>query len=241
MAMVSGIPLYAGFLLILSYPIEPWYYLPLMAVLAVVLDGILALKVENSMALRLASVLLAVLIALLVSGNVWQETRIRTTNVDLMTRQLQTLSMDHDLVVVYPWWLGISFSRYYKGQTEWVMVPDIQDRQMTRSDLVKAKMLDNRSIEAILEKITATFKNGHTVWVLGNLPLLEAGTRPIPLLPPPQPPYGWWDKPYIENWGCQIRAMLEIHGKLTPIPIRSEQSISPYEDVALSRVLSSAK
>ena len=43
-----------------------------------------------------------------------------------------------DLVIVYPWYCGVSFSEYYRGAAPWTTLPSMADHTLHRYDLAKA-------------------------------------------------------------------------------------------------------
>src|SRR5262249_46223066 len=90
------------FLGVVRFRTNPWYYLPLMAVVAVSADGVLCTVVAGlpGRVLRLGG---GVLLAALMFPGAWQRMRTRPTNMDLVAAELQALAVQRVLIVVSPW------------------------------------------------------------------------------------------------------------------------------------------
>ena len=77
-----------------------------------------------------------------------------------------------DLVIVYPWYLGVSFSAYYKGTAPWQTMPPLPDHRLHRYDLARAASEDLRSGDELISRAASVLAGGGTVWVAG-FPLYE--------------------------------------------------------------------
>jgi hypothetical protein len=159
----------------------------------------------------------------------------RQTNIDLVSARVGPLAGTRDLVVVYPWYLGISFRRYYQGAAPWTTLPEISDLSFHRYDLIKARMVEKAPLVSVLERISKTLRSGNRVWIVGLLPGPKAGENRIPVLPPaPGSAYGWNEQAYDYVWGRQIQAfMVENANKFAVIPIDSKEQINNFENVPL--------
>lgn len=71
-------------------------------------------------AIRLGAVV-AVAAALL--PGVWQSACGRMTNLDFVAQRLNREAGKEDLVLVHPWFCGVTFNRYYTGSAEWLTLP----------------------------------------------------------------------------------------------------------------------
>jgi hypothetical protein len=233
-AMSIGVVCYTWFLKILGYPTQPWYYITIMALLAVSFDAATHLAVRDRGSWRVARVGAFVGVAMLVSGNVWQAAHVRQTNVDLVAARLATLSTRDDLIVVYPWWPGITFTRYYKGPTPWVTVPDLPEHVVHRYDAVKQKMLEPEPIRPTLEKIADTLQSGHRVWLVGSLRFLSPGEAPGDLPPPPHGPLGWNEQPYLVLWSSKIAFLIQRRAeRISQVIVPVDASVNFYENLPL--------
>ncbi len=137
-AMVAAVSALVGWVVwlkILNLPTQPWYYLPLMAVLAVALDAVFG--VHPATALRVSRLCLAIVVAALVHANAVAGAKVRQTNVDLIAAELRSVG-EQDLILVYPWYCGATFSRYYAGRARWTTLPPLEDQRLQRLDLLES-------------------------------------------------------------------------------------------------------
>jgi hypothetical protein len=233
-AVVIGAVCYTWFLKVLSYSTEPWYYLMIMALLAVSFDAAIHLAVRDRGWWRVARVAAFIVMAVLISGNVWQAAHVRRTNVDLLAARLETLSTRDDLIVVYPWWPGMTFSRYYRGPTPWVTLPDLPEHAVHRYDAVKEKMLEPEPIRPVLERIAGTLQAGHRVWLVGGLGFLSPGEEPGYLPPPPQGELGWNEMPYLMLWSRQAASLIQRRAKrISQVAVPVGTPVNLYENLPL--------
>src|SRR5439155_908791 len=136
------------FLRVIRFGTQPWYYLPLIAVVAVSADGVLCTVVAGlpGRALRLGGV---VLLTALIFPASWQRMRMRQSNMDLVAAKLQSLADGRDLIVVSPWFYAVAFQRYYGGSAPWTSVPPLADHRIHRYDLVKKEMSTANAISPV--------------------------------------------------------------------------------------------
>jgi hypothetical protein len=171
-ALVAGVGLYAVFLLVLSYPTQPWYYIAIMAFLAVTLDATFQLLVGTSRARRAARLVVFLVISVVSTFSVWPAVQRRYTNVDQVVTQLARGATANDLVLVTFWETGITFSRYYRGAAPWMTLPDIEDHRVHRYDLVKQWLARPEPLRHVLGSVGRTLETGHRVWIVGDLPFV---------------------------------------------------------------------
>jgi uncharacterized membrane protein len=154
-----------AFMEALGYPPRPWYYLSVLAVAAVALDVMLAGS-RLGRAARLGAAVLAVLaLALPVTALA----RVRMTNMDLVEARIAAEAAPGDLVVVAPWYMGISYLRYSRGSTPWMTLPDLPDHRIHRFDLLKVRLAEPDPIADVLGAAERTLRSGHRVWVAGSI------------------------------------------------------------------------
>ena len=113
-ALLVAVPAYFVFLKILRYPTQPWYYIALMGLMAVALEGGLA-AVPWPWWKHWGRAALAGAIGLVSFMPAWETAHVRQTPMDLVAAQLEKRATSGDVIVVAPWYLGISFDRYYKA------------------------------------------------------------------------------------------------------------------------------
>jgi hypothetical protein len=234
LALVLGVAAQLLFQYLLAYTPRAWYDLPLLALIAVALEPLAAALCRRPLA-RLARVVLAVALAAAMLPYELPFLRLRMTNADLIARRLASAAGPDDLVVVSPWYFGISFNRYYGGPASWMTLPDLPDHQVHRYDLVKARLASPRPIDDVLEAVRRTLLGGHRVWLVGQLRFPPPGQAPPVLPPAPGGAAGWHDLPYVESWSMQLGALLRDHAAaLTRVPAPSPDPISPLERMTLA-------
>ncbi len=216
-------------------PTQPYYWLPILCLAAVCLDVAISGWLGGRYNWRL--VYLPLMICVPLSGTVaWAKGR--QTNIDLVSARVEQMAGPSDLVVVYPWYLGVSFRRYYKGAAPWTTIPEISDLRFHRYDLVKARMMEKAPLASVLERIGQTLRSGNRVWIVGLLPRARVGETGVPALPPaPGSVYGWNEQVYNYVWGRQtLDFIARAAAKWDVVPIDSKDPINNFENVALQVV-----
>ncbi len=231
-ALITGMAAFYCYLRIASFPTEVWYYLPLMTFAAVCIDAALEDWLPRQRWWRLP--LLCVMVGL-PFPTALKYADYRQTDVDVIAAALREKAGPNDLIVVYPWNLGITFDRYYRGQTPWVTIPDIDDHRFHRYDLVKVKMQMEHPLQPVLDRVASTLQSGNCVWVVGSIP--EYRVSVPDLRPAPNGPRGWFEPPYDAAWGAQVTDFLMTHasqGSMVMDP--STNHVDNYENVPLIMV-----
>ncbi|MEO6486739.1 MAG: hypothetical protein ABIO78_02230, partial [Thermoanaerobaculia bacterium] len=157
---------YAAFLLKLSYLMQPWYFVVYLAVAALSIDDLLTPVLRKASKFPIAAVV-AIVIATAAYPAALAVTQQRSTNMDIVGA-----AAARDLVIVYPWYLGVSFSAYYKGTAPWQTMPPLPDHRLHRYDLARAASEDMRSGDELISRAASVLAGGGTVWVAG-FPLYE--------------------------------------------------------------------
>ena len=168
----------------------------------------------------------------------WQHLTTRQTNADLVAREVAQSAAPQDLVVVLPWFYGVSFNRYYTGTARWLTLPDIADHRIHRYDLLKPRLASPHPLDDVLGEVAATLRSGHRVWVAGNTSWTRLGGEAT--MPPPAPfsPDGWHDYPYMVAWSRSFGRFLARHASLiatVAVPAQ-RQPVSKLEDLQLEVV-----
>ncbi len=231
------------FLEVLGYTPRPWYFLPLLALLGSALDTLFGFLVQTSgtpnayIRLRLAAVLLVAgaQAVPLAQGAVRPQ-----TDVDQVARHLARSAAPQDLVVVDPWFHGVSFNRYYRGAARWLTLPDLADHRIHRYDLLKVRMAADHPIDDVLAAVAATLRSGHRVWRVSDVPWPLPGEA-VPVLPPaPHSKAGWHDRPYVIAWSLALAAFLDCHAAraadvadIADIAVPAEGAANGLEDLSL--------
>ena len=225
------------FLGVIRFGTQPWYYLPLMAVVAVSADGVLCTVVAGlpGRVLRLGGV---VLLAALMFPGTWQRMRTRQTNMDLVAAKLQSLADQRDLIVVSPWYYAVAFQRYYSGSTPWTSVPPLVDHRIHRYDLVKKQMSTANAIRPVVDWMAETLKSGQRIWVVGAFSFAPAGMLPPEIPPAPHPEWGWSDSLYTRAWLSQAETFIQQHATAVgQVPIVSPGPVNEYENLPMILVV----
>lgn len=227
---------YYVFLTALKFPTEVWYYLVWMGVMAVAIDALIARLVRDDWSRTLRLLAIVILAAVLAPGT-WQRARVRMTNLDLAAQRLNQEAGKEDLIVVHPWFCGVTFQRYYTGGAEWLTLPPLAHHRLQRLDLFKEQMQLEAPIQPILEKVEATLRNGHTVWLVGHYPFSQP-PRPPPRMPRAgEGPSGWNEAPYMTAYGMEIAYFLQVHaGGSKPLNVEIKQVVNPFENFPVRAV-----
>jgi len=214
-----------GLFEILGYLPKIWYFLPLLALAASALDGLTA-------GLRTPRLAMAAGLALLLLPAASGVARLRLTNVDLVASHLEANAAAGDLILVNPWFYGVSFHRYYQGPARWMTVPNLEDHRMHRYDLVKARMAVPHPLTDVMNAVRGTLRSGRRVWLAGSYTAPPEGEIPPMLGPAPGgSPAGWRDAPYVGSWGLQVGALLKrraLHERPVHVPIEGPVSGNEY-------------
>lgn len=225
---------YGTFLKVLSYPTQYWYYLAILAMLAVLLDSAIQILAESRPAVRVIRLVGVLIILSTTCLQTWNAVHTRMTNIDLSASVLNKVTTANDLIVVNPWFLGISFDHYYQGTVPWVTVPPVADHRFHRYDLFMEKMTEDYPLAAVHAKIRKTLEEGNRVWVLGWIPFPKDAPPPAALPPAPHSAYGWSEFAYESVWWQQTAHLILRHAKKAEI-IQSEYSgaVQPFENIPL--------
>jgi len=200
-SMLLGIVGYMAFLVKLQFITQAWYYVEMLCLCAISLDGLLGAHWSRLRPWGLLRIGFMVVMMAWGARSTWEEAHTRRSNVDLIAAALDKNASEEDLIVVQGAWEGITFNRYYHGQAHWMTVPPIDSHLVHRSDLVLEKMNKLDPMAPVLREITNTLQSGHSVWLVGNMSAMR----------PNQPPSGKWVGTYENYWRAQITAVLLGH------------------------------
>ena len=233
LAIIAAPIAYGAFLETLSYLARSWYFLALLAVLAVGLDH-LAAVLSNTNWIRIARLVFSALALVVLPINAWPKILERQTNIDIVAQKISHDGKPNDLIVLAPWQYAISFQRYYRGSTPQMTLPSIVDLRVHRYDLFREKMLSEHPIDDVLEKIHATLASGNRVWIVGGIKLPPEGRPPRSLPSAPDGNAGWDNVAYSDAWLEQMSVFVRehsAHGQTVSLP--SIGPVNPFEDVPL--------
>ena len=209
-----------------------WHFVPLITFVAACMDAAMSHWLQRH---RIPLILLVgLLICILFPGKA-EVVKCRMTNLDLIASQLQKHAAPDDFIIVYPWYFGVSFGRYYQGQTPWTTLPALSDHRFHRYDLMKEKMQATAPIEPLRAHAVATLASGHRLWLVGGLPGPPPGETRVPELPPaPNGPSGWFEASYGYVWARQLAQSLVTNaGEIELVSVPSATEIDSDEDPKL--------
>jgi hypothetical protein len=175
-SMVFGIVGYMAFLMKLQYLTQTWYYVEMLCLCVISLDGILG---ANWPALRPWGLLrIGLLVGMMTwsAGSAWEEAHTRRSNVDLIAAVLDKNASAGDLIVVNDAWNGITFDRYYHGRAHWVTMPPIDSHKVHRNDLVLEKLKQPDPMAPMLREITSVLRGSNSVWIVGRMAAVPTET-----------------------------------------------------------------
>src|SRR4029077_10009008 len=203
-SLLVGAAGYALFLKLAELPTHPWHYVPLMVFSAVCLD---AMFFTGLCWARPAAMILA---ALTITATFLFElpaVKCRQTNVDLIAARVSSEVAPNDYVIVYPFYCGVTFKRYYKGAAPWTTLPPLEDYTLQRWDLFLAKMQTKDPIAPVIDRISSTLQSANRVWFVGN-PLAESD---------------WF------NGGVQVSQFLSAHSRRAAVVVDpSTNCVNPF-------------
>ena len=234
--LIIGTVGYAGFISVLGYLTQPWYYIAIVAFAATCIEMVLA-----SIWTGKWSLLFRASFAFLIVGigvyPAWQALQFRQTNMDVVAAQLQTQAAPNDLILINTWNYGISFRRYYHGSANYETIPPIEDLRSHRVDILKRQMMSAAPIAPVLQQMEETLRSGHTIWLVGSLDFVSPGKEPRVIPPGYDGPNGWVGGNFDAAWAEQAGFLVQnhaLHFERVRVPLA--QPVSRYENLPLSAI-----
>ncbi len=232
--LAAGLPAFWIFLRLANFPVQPWYFLPPVALAGICFDATLPRFTGKFRAPFIGALAALVLISTLFAGQILN---LRFTNVDLAAKKISALAGKSDFAVVTPWQLGITFAHYFNGVCDWSTVPPMADHRVHRYDLIVRQMADRNAMPPVLEKISATLRAGGAVWVAGGINDCRDASMPAALPSPPLPASGWNETPYRITWNNQLGWLLHRHAtNIEEFKRLTTQDLGDTEQVTLEKV-----
>jgi len=228
---VSALAYYAFMRMARNTPHEH-HYLALVCLIAAVTD-LMVVNFSKCDSVRLVRVVIVAAAICTLPFVVWSRICERQSNIDIVAARLEKDARPNDLIVVNPWWLGISFNHYYHGKNRWITVPEISDHRIHRYDLLQAKMAAFFPLSDVEQEIAAGLKSGNRVWIVGGIRLKQPDGLPTVLAPAPDPEVGWQNNAYTAVWAYQLGHLIRQHaGKLDEV-LGKDRSVREWENVWL--------
>lgn len=211
--LIMGTAAFLAFHWIARFQIYPWHWLPFMVFAAVNVEAALT---ERARRVQIPWLVLLCWVSLVPFPAAVRGAKCAHTNIDVVAAQMSSRAEAGDLIVVYPWYFGITFARYYTGSVQWVTLPQVDDLRFHRYDLIKQDMLTNRPIEPVLDRIERVLVSGHRVWLVGGLPgpgRNETNVPSLPTAPAPNTQNAWLEADYTFVLGRQAADFMSKHAQ----------------------------
>ena len=209
-----GLAGFLGFLQFTALPGQPWYFLPLMILLAIGFDTALA-TIQNKTKIAVMAFAIGTFFVSLPYTRA--DLNYRFTNIDSWATALTGETKAGDFIVVSPWFTGITFAHYFHGKAGWNTLPPLSRHNDHCYDLVQEQMKTTNAIAPVLEQVTAALRGGNRVWFLCPSDFVKASlgasAPPADLPVPPLSQTGWLDEPYSGVWTEQAIYFLAHHAK----------------------------
>lgn len=224
-ALFAGVSLavltiaYFAFLYRLAYLLQPWYFVLYLCIAALLIDALLS---AFPRAARIVAAVLIAAISFLPAKRVVEK---RATSMDRVAAAAAAEAAPRDLVIVYPWYVGVSFSAYYHGAAPWTTLPSMADHTLHRYDLAKAAAEDRRTGADVAHRAAATLHAGGRVWLAG-LPLFEESAAYLR-----KPDAATGIAAADLRWSGGLAATLQPYPRRLAVP--PDPNVSEYENVAL--------
>jgi membrane protein implicated in regulation of membrane protease activity len=224
-----------GFLCAAHYLVFPRYFLPAIAVAALCVHVFWS-ALPNRIAVRVASLCLALVVATASLPRFYRRAKMRMTNCDQIAATLEQRVTGADLIIVTSFLYGVSFQRYYHGRASWLAVPQVADFSLHRWDLLKQAMAQPDPMPDLISRAELVLKTGHKIFLVGKLGPPPA-EEPESLPPAPQSEFGWQMEPYLAQWKSELTYWLEHHPlQGNDLPIEEGQFVNPLERLGLFEV-----
>jgi hypothetical protein len=212
-----------------GFEVNPWHCIALVAVAALCIEVLISAGASSERR-RFAVAGIAAVVAIIATPLAWSSLGSRRTNVDLIASAIRSRAGESDLVVVTPWFDGITFRHYYFGPSRWMTAPPMADLSVARSDLLRQAMMQEQPLQEVFEGIRTTLESGSRVWIAGVLAAPGPDELPPSLPPAPNGPGGWYSGYYMRAWTLQLGHYLQSHAlRREQVRLPLEQPISQYE------------
>ncbi|MDQ6623680.1 MAG: hypothetical protein M3Y86_09380 [Verrucomicrobiota bacterium] len=206
-----------------------WYYLPMLALVALSADSSLDLSGHWKL-WPLARVATAAVGIAFSAPLLFKATEIRATNIDFVADVIAKHATPNDLVIIWPSADGVTFQRYYQSPNKWLTVPQAAHIPALPGDDIIAPFRQPNSLKPIVDQISATLQNGGRVWLASTWPLElppEGRLRPVAPLDDQHPHSVSY---FLRGWGYILAAEFRTHAaKCSYIPLPEDQPVSVYE------------
>lgn len=224
------------FLKELSYLTQPWYYLTLIALSVICIDVIFG-KTMVALTVRAFRLAVVVVIVCLALPSTVSLARTRMTNVDRIAEFIEQRAGPHDQVVIDPWYLAVSFDRYYRGSAPRTGIPSIEFSRFHRYDRMRPFMEQTDQMDPVkpaIERALKTLTSGGTVYLIREAPFREP--KPVRLRKPASiPAEGWKSPAYQSDWNAIFALAVRRHaGTIVTFNSSASSRLSEFESLNVS-------
>lgn len=230
-ALILGVIAYTGFLKLLSYRTQAWYYIALLTFAAVCIDPILSPgKGRAHRIARAAAVALFLALTALPSSRIISP---RHTNIDFVANALHVMAAPDDFILVTRWECGVTMNRYYKGPAAWATIPPLSDFRFQAYQPVMEHMKAVDPLRPIVERAEQTLQSGHKVWLVGEALIPPPGAV-APTLPRVLDSTSKWrgSALFYRVWVNQVTGFLASHMvHATKLPAADIGPVSDFENL----------
>jgi len=224
-----------SYLLMLGVSTQYWYHLPWLTILALTaeLGTELWSRWQPQRQFLIAGI--GIVACVLIFRDVAPRVRYQMTTIDSIAHDLGRVVREGDLVVVTPWYIGISFDHYYHGSAEWMNLPDVnRDRRHLGYRELIGRVMPLPPPVAIrdeLEKIEQVLVAGNRVWWVTAIEVSPEGAPPLVLVGAPDPRYGWSEWAYGSAWQQLAFAHMQAAGATMQIRTAPRSTlVNPHEN-----------
>jgi hypothetical protein len=221
---------YLAFLWRLGYYMQPWYFLSILALIAICSDGLIGSS-RGTLG-RIFILLAATTFAAIAAVPIWRDAGLRKTAIDTDAEKIAFLVGERDLILISPWYYGVTFHRYYHGGANYLTVPPDDSRLYHNYDFLIPYMRDPHAMDLTIERVGDCLKLGHTVFLFGEFDRSKNPVDPSKANVPGKS-LGSNDGDYYALWQQQIMSNLRQHSaRIDPIPL-DFAGVSHYERPSL--------
>jgi hypothetical protein len=235
-ALVAGLLAFAVtmiFFRVVGWGTNIWYYLPMLTVVALSLDILWDFRAQFSIlpAIRAAAAILYLIVTL---PFVYDGAMLRLSNLDLIARTVEARAAPGDFIIILPYVEGITFARYFHGQSKWTTIPQLKYPPFKPSEDVLEEYRRPDAIRRVLDSINETLRAGNKVWIASSWPMQIPAAEPPPVLPLEKSdsrPLGH----FFWRWQDAIAYDLNLHATTrSRVEVPCEQPVSIYENSRLA-------
>jgi hypothetical protein len=232
-SLITALIAYPIFLKSFGLYLQPWYFLPFLAICAILLGALIDTLIRPYVHLRIIVVALVIGAAILLAPTWVKTAQTRWTNIDLITHALNPEVDSKDFILLNSAWEGITFKRYYQGQAPWQSLPGFEGYTHLVHDWARMKqaMQEPEPLADIFAPIEETLRNGGRLWLVGNFQFLKAGESFVKLPPAPHSPYGWYLPPYERYWSQASAAFIQQNAEHVQLARAPDEAVNPYENL----------